>query len=74
MKTPEERIAILETEIRAVHENMREIKASLKALETIAQTGNGVFRTVLFIGGSVGWLFGIVMGILSFLRNWHGNP
>lgn len=59
MASAEERLATLEAEMKNVSDDVRDIKASLKALEVIAQRGGGALHTILIIGGFIGWLAGI---------------
>lgn len=69
--TPEEltRLATLEAEMRDVRDDVREIKASLKALEKIAAAGNGSLRTVLIVGGFIGWVGMAILGLLALFKH-----
>lgn len=71
--TDEARLAVLESEMRDVKSDLDEIKRSIKTLETIASTGNGAFRTILFIGGLLGYVFGFVMALVNLFRVTHGG-
>ena len=63
-----ERIAVLETEMRAVQANLVEINAGIKSLNAIAQRGGGALHSILLLGGVVGWLVGIAGFIFSVMR------
>jgi len=63
-----ERIATLEAEMRNIKGDVADIKISLKALEIIAQRGNGSLRTALIIGGFAGWLAGFVATIFALFH------
>lgn len=67
--TPEERLATLEAEMRNVSDDVRDIKASLKALERIAAQGGGAFHTILIIGGVMGWLGTLALSIYTLFRH-----
>ena len=68
--TPEERdrLTRVEQEMRDVRDDVHEIKESLKKLEAIAAAGNGAFRTVLIVGGFLGWAVGIIMGLIAYVK------
>lgn len=68
MPSEMERIATLETEMRNIKNDVTDIKISLKALEVIAQRGNGSLRTALIIGGFFGWLVALVTAIFSIFH------
>lgn len=67
--TPEERLATLEQEMRDVREDMREIKNSLKILETLASRGNGALTTLFHVGSVVGWIMGIGSSLILLFRH-----
>lgn len=72
---PEVRLAVLEEKVETLEEVLREVRASLQALEAIAQAGRGVlgtFRTILVLGGILGSLFGLGATIINFLKP-HGH-
>lgn len=66
--TDAERLATLEAEMKNVRNDVSEIKASLKALEVIAQRGGGAFHTILIIGGFIGWLAGMGAALYALFR------
>lgn len=66
--SPAERLAVLETEVRQVRDDLHEMRASLKAIEKIASSGNGALRAVLIIGGAIGWLVGIALAVIAMFR------
>lgn len=68
MAVDSERIAVLETEMRAVQANLVEINAGIKALNAIAQRGGGALHTILLLGGVVGWLVGIAGFLMSVVK------
>jgi hypothetical protein len=69
--TPEEvtRLATLEAEMKDVRDDVREIKSSLKALETIAASGNGALRTAFLVGGVIGWFAMIAVAIIGLFKH-----
>lgn len=67
--TPEERLAILETEMRNVCNDVQDIKASIKSLEAIAARGGGAFNAILMIGGLIGWMAGIAAALYAIFRH-----
>lgn len=66
--SPSERLATLEAEMRNVQTDVSEIKASLKALETIAARGGGAFNAILMVGGLIGWVIGVAVAALAMMR------
>lgn len=71
MKLPstEERLATLEAEMKNVRSDVADIKASLRALEVIAQRGGGAFHTILIIGGIIGWLIAMCSTLYALFRH-----
>jgi len=64
-----ERLARLETEMRAVMSDVREINASIKTLELIASKGGGALHASLFFGGLIGWVVGFAATIYATLHH-----
>lgn len=64
-----ERLATLESEMKAVQSDVREIKESLKALEKIAAQGGGAFNAILMVGGLIGWIVGVGAALYAALRH-----
>lgn len=75
-----ERIAILEErsldikeDVTAIKEEIEAIKKRLDKLDKIAQQGGGAFHAILLLGGLIGWLIGVVAGILEVSRFFSSN-
>lgn len=70
-----ERIAALETEMRAVQEHLREMKDTLKAMESLLLQGRGAVRIAHWLIGAAG-VFGAGWAghasIAAFLK-WAGS-
>lgn len=64
-----ERLAVLETENRAMLADIAEIKASVKSLERIAAQGGGAFNAILHLGGLIGWVAGIAAGLYAIFKH-----
>lgn len=69
MASVEERLATLEAQMSNVRDDVGDIKASLKALEIIAQRGGGAFHTILIIGGVIGWIAGMGTTLYALIRH-----
>lgn len=69
MASAEERLATLETQMENVRDDVSDIKASLKALEIIAQRGGGAFHMILIIGGIMGWVAGMGTTLYALFRH-----
>ena len=61
---PEERLAVLETKMAAVTEDLEEIKADLKALLAAANMGKGAWWVsvkigafILTLAGALAWIY-----------------
>ena len=65
--TPE-RVTRLEERSNARDADIKEIKESIKSLETIASRGKGALGSALFIGGVLGWFVSIAVAIYAAFR------
>lgn len=59
--TTEERLAILESQIRDTRDDVAEIKASLKELTTIAAMGKGALWMAFKVGG-------VILGVMAIAK------
>ena len=67
--TDAERLAVVETENRAMMADIAEIKQTVKRLEALAASGGGAFNAILLIGGLLGWLAGMAAGLYAMLKH-----
>lgn len=67
--TDAERLAVLESENRAMMRDIYEIKESVKSLEKIAAQGGGAFNAILLVGGLIGWIVGIGGAIYALFKH-----
>lgn len=67
--TDAERLAVLETENKAMMADIQEIKQAVKRLEALAARGGGAFNAILMIGGLLGWVAGMAAGLYAMLRH-----
>lgn len=67
--TDGERIAVLETEMRQMREDVVAIKDSCVALQKIANQGGGAFHAILMLGGLIGWLLGIGAALYALFKH-----
>lgn len=64
-----ERLAVLESENRAMMRDIYETKESVKSLEKIAAQGGGAFNAILLVGGLIGWIVGIGGAIYALFKH-----
>lgn len=67
----EESVKSAHHRIDGFENTLKEISASIKNLEAIANGGQGAFKSALFIGGLIGWLVGIGVGVWRVLAGGH---
>jgi chromosome condensin MukBEF ATPase and DNA-binding subunit MukB len=66
--TPEERLAVLEAEMRDVRDDVKEIAADMKVVRDTLSQAKGGWRTLMLVAGCAGASGALAAKLLLFFR------
>ncbi len=71
--TAEERLAILESQVKDVRDDIAEIKETMKELATIAAMGRGALWMAFKVGGVIVAILAVTKVVLDFADKFVGK-